>query len=188
MSEFVWSAIKLWLVMHPVMAGLLWSGSVPEHAGRKSGRMALVGVVVSMVVLIAAVVMAEPALDWLGVTEPTFVIAVGALMVVSAVPVWTPVRTIDTADRGWFVGLARLWLWLASPAVIALAAWVSLDQGIFTAIDSVLLALFVALGVLVASSRVTAAWRGGLIWVARALSAGTILVAIETIRTGIQMI
>ncbi len=178
----------MWLVMHPVMAGLTWSTSIPEHSGRKSGRMALVGALVTMVVLILAVLLADPALGWLGITEPTFVIGVGSLMVISVVPVWAPLRALESPGRGWLVALARLWLWLASPAVVVLAGWVSLDHGIFTAIDSVLLALFVALGVVVVTARVTASWRAGLTWVARALSAGTVLAAIETIRTGIRLI
>lgn len=188
MIDLALPTIKMLLVMHPLMAVATWIASAPEPSGRQISRRLLLVAVGAVLVLVISALFAELWLELFDVSQPTFTMATGTLVLLSVIPVWTPVpRLADDQQRSW-QALVRLWLWLASPAVVILAAQLSLDEGGMLAIDASLLAMLLALAILLIVPRLPNRIQIALPWLARLLSIAVVLIGIDLIRDGIQAI
>lgn len=188
MIDLLLSTLKMLLVMHPLMAVATWIASAPQPSGRQTSRRLLLIAIGVVVILMISALLAEFWLELFDVSYPTFTMASGAMVLLSVIPVWTPIPRLAGEQRRTWQALVGLWLWLASPAVVVLAAQLTLDEGVVLAVDASLLAMLLALAILLIIPRLPNRAQITLPWLARLLSTAVVLIGIDIIRSGIQAI
>ena len=179
----------LFFVLNPAAVAVIWLGYRHNGASRERGLAQLLPVVAAAVAALAlAVLVGAPLLDALDVSDATFRIAAGTLVVFGALQAFLGFGLRHAlATRMWLVVAALVWL--AAPPAAAAAVAIRLDDG-------------VAAGLMWAAAGVVVATGLGFLWtryagdgyplvlgvIRRVLAAGAVFGGVDLIRQGVLSI
>lgn len=179
--------LTLFLVLNPAAVAAIWLGY--RDQGRRGALMdVLVVTAAASALLAAAVLLGEPVLDALDISDATFLIAAGTVVVFGALQAFLGFGLHHNLEsRNWLI-VASL-VWLASPPAIFAAVAVTLNDGIAT-------------GLIVSIAATTVAVVGGGFWarqmgdryeivvglVRRVIAAGAAFGGVDLIRQGVLSI
>lgn len=180
--------ITLLLLLNPAAVAAIWLGSDREAGGDGAvARITSVAVPASLL-LAVAILGSRPVLDMLDISDPTFRIAAGALAIFGACQAFLGFGLRQRfSTRGWMI--AGHLVWLLSPPVVAVAAAISIDDGVATGLAA-------GIGFVVLTVAAGHAWAmrvGDRLTVVlgaarRALAAGALFGGVDLIRQGVLSI
>lgn len=187
MSDLIRLGLIFFVILNPAGFSIIYLDLTTAKADRQ--RLLISGAALSALLLVVAALCADPLLDALDISMPSFQIATGALLAISALPVFLGEERYSGAPverSGWVI--ARFVLWLASPAALAAAMAYGVDRGVGWTIAAVLIALAMSVGVAaVAPARLaTGSQRALAVWMSRGLAAVLIVIAVDLIRQGVE--
>ena len=180
--------ITLFLVLNPAVVAVIW---LRYRSGDGSNRLieeVAPVAVLSLALLAVAVLVGEPVLDALDVSDATFRIAAGALVVFGALQAFVGYGLRhELTSRTWLI--AACLVWLASPPAVVAAVAIRLNDGVGVALAAVLVSV-------VAAVLLGYAWKarfGGdypvvLGLIQRVLAAGAAFGGVDLIRQGVLSI
>ncbi|MEZ4572807.1 MAG: hypothetical protein R2849_21310, partial [Thermomicrobiales bacterium] len=178
----------MFLLMNPAVVALIWLGYRKERPDRTESRTLGVVAVIAAAILSVMVLIGESLLDALDLSDETFLIAAGVLVIFAAFQAFLRIgQGYALEERTWLV--VAVVLWLTSPAALAVAVAIRLEDGTGTAIVAGVLAVVVALSlgylwVLLFGDRQSLV----LGWIRRVLAALTVIGGVDLIRQGVLSI
>jgi small neutral amino acid transporter SnatA (MarC family) len=193
MPEIVSLTSQWLLILAPIGALLYWNSLHVRRSSAPRLTLAEVGVFVgAMVLLLIAVLIAEPFIETLDISEANWRIAAGVLLILNAarlVLLRDPFSAEPLHGDGDppYLRITRAVIWLANPASLAAAMSYALHRGTGTTLTAsgvALVATMMMLGGSVAIER--RAGRPVLRETARALLLGTVLVGLRLIIDGVD--
>lgn len=180
--------VTLMLVMNPAALAAIWLGFDDEIEERRALSHLAIVAIPTCALLIITVLAGEPVLNALDISDSTFRIAAGALVIFGALQAFLGfgIRH-DAATRAWMI--AALLVWLLSPPVVASAVAIRINEGIAvglaTAIGFTVVSVLLGYGwKMLASDRYPVIL--GLI--RRVLAAGAVIGGVDLIRQGVLSI
>jgi small neutral amino acid transporter SnatA (MarC family) len=190
MTDFLLVLLGLLLVLNPLGAALHWTGLAGAVAAARGGQLVLLAAIFAFALLVVAALIAAPLLDLLRISEPNWRIATAVLLVLGVLPFFIQ---HDPFAPAWFgaepserLVVARMTLWLATPAALALAISFSVDEGLPVTLLALLAAVtmtFVAM--FFARAMVARVGRFAARELARLTAAAVVVMAVLLIRSGV---
>lgn len=193
MPETVSLTLQWLLILAPIGAMLYWNSLHVQQPLAPRLSMAKLGVFVGvLVLLLIAVLVAEPFIEALDINEANWRIAAGVLLILNAarlVLLRDPFSAEPLHGKGDspYLRITRAVIWLANPASLAAAMSYALHRGTAPTLTAIGIALVVTMMLFGGSVAIEQrAGRPILREIARALLLGTVLVGLRLIIDGVD--
>ncbi|CAN5735694.1 hypothetical protein BH23CHL2_BH23CHL2_16010 [soil metagenome] len=144
----------LFLLLNPAVVAAIWAGGDEESRRDASVQTMLIATLAGLVGLAAAVIAGRALLDGLDISDPTFRIAAGVLVIFGAFQAFLGIGLRHPQATASWTAVAHI-LWLVSPSALAATIAIRINDG-------------VSVGLVVAALAVLAATVPGYLWLRHA--------------------
>ncbi len=179
--------ITLLLVLNLAAVAVIWRGYRDWQARDDALRVGTVVAGAALAGLVAAISVGESVLDALDISDATFRIAAGAIVVFGALQAFLGIGLRhELASRAWLIVASLVWL-LAPPGVVVAVA-IALDDGVGTAVGVALVAVAVALTGAAWTVLMGERYELAVGLLRRTIAAGAVFGGVDLIRQGVLSI
>ena len=174
----------LFLVLNPGAVATIWSLRDTDARAGEDRRLAAIVAVAASAGLVLAVVLASPVLDALDISDSTFMIVAGTLVIFGAFQAFLGFGLRhELPSDGWLI--AGLLIWLLSPPALAAAAAVEIGEGIGPGLVAAVAGAFITVCAGFLWMRQVGVGKPILLgWLRRVIAAGAVIGGVELIRQG----